>query len=326
MSARHLWSAATTGKTYIGLLALTLWAALPLSAVANPVVRISTTFGDFSVELFDEETPLTVQNFLGYVERGDYRGNFIHRLEPDFVVQTGGYRFVPFQGPVEVPERDPVPNEPGISNTRGTLAMAKRGGDPDSATSQWFVNLSDNSENLDEQNGGFTVFGRVLGDGMDVVDMIADQEDFDLAPEDPSDPFSSVPLRDFSRSFPVDENFIKISPVRMSRFTSSLHVFDTVANRLITSVDGGEGLGPHVAHLRLVAEEPRIIFELEPRSLMDLAIEPEGMASWSADTQRLEIPRVEISTPTGASVITDVVFSLESEQPMRFVLESYQQP
>ena len=138
----------------------------------NPVVRIDTAVGTFSIELFESTTPITVANFLRYVGDGDYNGSYFHRVVPGFILQGGGFGvsngFV-----TPIPTDPPILNEFNISNTRGTVAMAKLGGDPNSATSQWFVNLANNAANLDGQNGGFTVFGRVIDDGMDVVDAIA---------------------------------------------------------------------------------------------------------------------------------------------------------
>jgi cyclophilin family peptidyl-prolyl cis-trans isomerase len=113
-----------------------------------------------------------VANFLGYALRGNFTNSIIHRSVPGFVIQGGGFGL---NGSTIVPVKTDaaVVNEPGISNTRGTVAMAKVDGDPDSATSQWFINLADNSGNLDQQNGGFTVFGRVAGNGMAVADRVA---------------------------------------------------------------------------------------------------------------------------------------------------------
>jgi cyclophilin family peptidyl-prolyl cis-trans isomerase len=136
----------------------------------------------FYVELFDKEgpgrtrtTPLTAANFLSYVDADAYDGSIIHRSVLDFVVQGGGY-YAPTvpadqvgSNPVPITQGPTVANEPGNTNVWGTIAMAKLGGLPDSATSQWFFNMGDNSANLDNQNGGFTVFGRVLGDGMNAV-------------------------------------------------------------------------------------------------------------------------------------------------------------
>jgi cyclophilin family peptidyl-prolyl cis-trans isomerase len=129
--------------------------------------------GTIDVELFDQEKPITVTNFLGIVNRGDYDNTFFHRSVPGFIVQGGGFQAT-FPSPVDVPTVDPITNEPGISNTRGTIAMAKTS-DPDSATTQWFFNLADNSASLDDpqNSGGFTAFGRVLGNGMSVVDAMA---------------------------------------------------------------------------------------------------------------------------------------------------------
>ena len=159
-------------------------AVLALAAgniTAGTIVRFETVLGNFDVELFDDETPVTVANFLSYVNNGDYVNTMFHRSAPEFVIQGGRHfydgiprvepRFFPL-----VPSRDPILNEPVRQNVRGTLAMAKRssGIDPvNSATNQWYINLSDNPD-LDTQNGGFTVFGEVLGDGMDIIDAIAE--------------------------------------------------------------------------------------------------------------------------------------------------------
>ena len=125
--------------------------------------------GITNVLLFDQAgagAPETVANFRNYVTDNDYANSFIHRSIPGFVVQGGGYTFDPESGIGEVPSDPAVVNEFSSqrSNTTGTIAMAKLGNDPNSATNQWFFNLNDNSGNLDEQNGGFTVFGEVLTD------------------------------------------------------------------------------------------------------------------------------------------------------------------
>jgi cyclophilin family peptidyl-prolyl cis-trans isomerase len=135
--------------------------------------------GDIDIILYASLTPETVTNFLAYVGRGDYGGVTIHRAEPGFVVQGGGYKATAAPDSFAHIPTEPSPmNEPGISNVRGTIAMAKRGGDPNSATSEFFFNLADNNDpdnpmSLDNQNGGFSVFGRVSAPGMEVVDAIA---------------------------------------------------------------------------------------------------------------------------------------------------------
>ncbi|MCH6256646.1 peptidylprolyl isomerase [Puniceicoccaceae bacterium K14] len=138
--------------------------------VEGPIAQFDTYEGELFVELLSDEAPLTVQNFLNYVERGDYDESIFHRLIHGFILQGGGFVYEDTDTLFEIAEDSPVVNEFGVSNTEGTIAMAKLGGDPDSATSQWFFNLADNSENLDNQNGGFTVFGNVLGDGISILD------------------------------------------------------------------------------------------------------------------------------------------------------------
>ena len=138
-------------------------------------VYVNTVLGSFSIELLDDVSPNTVANFLNYVRDGDYDGTFFHRAIPGFILQGGGFSKGTDGEVSEVPSDPPVANEFRLSNIRGTIAMAKVGGNPNSATNQWFVNLADNSANLDAQNGGFTVFARVIGDGMDIVDAIMAQ-------------------------------------------------------------------------------------------------------------------------------------------------------
>lgn len=134
-------------------------------------VQMITNQGTLVIELYDEQAPITVENFLAYSEQGFYEGLIIHRVVPGFVVQGGGYDQ---SFSLRQPTLDNIENESdnGLSNERGTLSMARRT-DPDSANSQFFINLADN-RNLDANNGqaGYAVFARVI-EGMDIVDQWA---------------------------------------------------------------------------------------------------------------------------------------------------------
>jgi cyclophilin family peptidyl-prolyl cis-trans isomerase len=159
----------------IFLLCLSL--LLPSVAISEEVaptkgslVIIRTSEGDITVRLFADKSPATVANFLAYVDSGFYNGTIFHRVIPDFMIQGGG--FTPDMKEKET--RPPVVNESGngLHNERGTLAMA-RTSDPDSATSQFFINQRSNLR-LDQAGGraGYTVFAEVI-QGMDIVDFIA---------------------------------------------------------------------------------------------------------------------------------------------------------
>ncbi|WP_370979776.1 peptidylprolyl isomerase [Agaribacterium sp. ZY112] len=157
--------------------AVALALAFSLTSHAT-IVEVETSRGDFKINLYDDETPLTVQNFLSYVESGAYDGSVFHRLVHGFVLQGGGFTYegqdsVGRQVFPSIEVSDPVSNEPVFSNVKATVAMAKIGGDPDSATSGWFINLADNSSNLDRQNGGFTAFGEVVEGDYEVVEALA---------------------------------------------------------------------------------------------------------------------------------------------------------
>jgi cyclophilin family peptidyl-prolyl cis-trans isomerase len=149
----------------------TLFAALAAVALAgtaraaNPVVVLETSKGDIKVELFEDKAPITVKNFLQYVDDKHYDGLVFHRVIKDFMIQGGGYDV----DQKERKTRDPIKNESGngVPNNRGYIAMA-RTADLDSATSQFFINTVDNPF-LDKNK--YAAFGRVI-DGMDVVDKI----------------------------------------------------------------------------------------------------------------------------------------------------------
>jgi len=138
-----------------------------------PQVRFKTNIGDIDVTLAPDVAPATVANFLNYVNKGAYANSIFHRSVPGFIIQGGGFKLVDGV-PTVIPEDTAVVNEYKISNTRGTISMAKLGDNPNSATNQWFFNLADNSGNLDNQNGGFTAFGRVTSSSsLTIMDRIA---------------------------------------------------------------------------------------------------------------------------------------------------------
>jgi cyclophilin family peptidyl-prolyl cis-trans isomerase len=196
----------------------------PLLA-ANTIVHMEIAYGTnqgaIDIELYDDQAPITVANFLRYAGRGDYTTNgFIHRSVPGFILQGGGYIYGEAPPPVglfviRIPVLDPpIQNEfsASRSNIRGTIAMAKLAGQPNSATSEWFFNLADNSANLDYQNGGFTVFGRVLDNGMDVVDAIANLPIWNLTSVNGA--LGSLPLDNFDPTVGLQPgNFVRVTRI-----------------------------------------------------------------------------------------------------------------
>ncbi len=211
---------------------------------------------DIIIKLDDENAPQTVYNFMNYVSGGYYNDTFIHRSVDNFVIQGCGYAWdydiqgyydidtlktdgtpytetelVPLRildgnnevqtySNVLLPGEVVCPNEPGISNTRGTIAMAKRSDDlvdetgnvivpaADSATNEWFVNLADNTH-LDTQNDGFTVFGEVISSDMDVVDAIAQIQQYNAGGA-----FTDLPLLNYSGGYVSEDHLVIFYDVR----------------------------------------------------------------------------------------------------------------
>jgi cyclophilin family peptidyl-prolyl cis-trans isomerase len=142
-------------------------APTPPATAARPVVVLETSLGTIKIALDRDKAPVTVDNFLQYVRAGHYDGTVFHRVIPGFMVQGGGFDAAMKQKPTKPPIRNEAKN--GLRNRRGTLAMA-RTNDPDSATSQFFINVKDNTAlDYGMRNAGYAVFGEVV-EGMDVVD------------------------------------------------------------------------------------------------------------------------------------------------------------
>ncbi|HZE57915.1 MAG TPA: peptidylprolyl isomerase [Chthoniobacterales bacterium] len=247
-------------------------------------VRMTTVLGNIDLALFGQQKPITVTNFLKYVDQGRYfvtdpttnqiASSFIHRSVPGFIVQGGGYIGTVDPNLMNNPNKDnvqptqvlafaPIQNEPGISNKRGTIAMAQTTGNPNSATSQWFINLADNGgppNNLDVQTinngvtaGPYTVFGRVVGNGMTVADSIAAVPRYNF-----SAPFNELPLRNYNTANPVKltnlvslPGIAQISPLSFSAMSDTAKVSVTVSGTKLLVTGNNVG----TAHVTVTATD-----------------------------------------------------------------------
>lgn len=219
--------------------AFTLWAFSSLSLAT--VVQMQTVYGEIDVNLFDETTPLTVTNFLSYVEDGSYDNSLVHRSIGNFITQGGGYYLdIPVDDEAEftatsIPRKDSVNNEPTYSNVRGTIAMAKLSSNPNSATSEWFINLADNSCNLDRQNSGFTVFGQITEESLAVLDAIAALPTYNASLINPA--LTNTPLDNYSGTL-TRENFVFIQAMAVvDPSINSADILTPVLNTLLTGGD-----------------------------------------------------------------------------------------
>ncbi len=203
---------------------------LTLSASAQnsgELIRMHTNAGDIDVQLLPASAPNTVANFLNYAQSGAYDNSIIHRSVKNFVIQGGGYK----QDFSVIPQNAPVANEYSLSNVRGTIAMAKMDSAPDSATDQWFFNVVDNSSNLNNNNGGFTVFGRVANAAsLAVMDKIAA---LPIASNILASPFDAIPIFTFDKDVAGD-NLVTILSVTHLDFVNA---------PVIQSVIGASGFG-----------------------------------------------------------------------------------
>ncbi|NKB34251.1 MAG: peptidylprolyl isomerase [Pseudomonadales bacterium] len=305
------------GSRSAGFFIVLLIALLPVSSSAGTIVRVSTTVGDFSIELLDDIAPITVQNFLNYVNRNDYNGTYFHRVVDNFVAQGGAYRFELFVGPIDVPTDPPIVNEFNVSNTRGTVAMAKIGGDQNSATNQWFVNIQDNVD-LDTSNGGFTVFGSVLGDGMTIVDAIDAQPTINLGGKASDAPYVTAAYVD-------PRDFLYMNVEIVERLSGAPHILETNTGLLITSVDIDNGSELISMNFNSVPAGEDVVIQANLESVIPRRGPVEGIATFSSADARLRIPSLEVNANGVVTLVSNVVFALSNTNPVQFTLESFQQ-
>ena len=219
-------------------LAAALGALLPPSAhaqattpTATTLVRMHTTQGVIDVELYGADAPGTVANFLSYLRSGAYTGTAFHRSVSNFVIQAGYVAWLADATQLSyIKTAAAIANEYSATrpNVRGTIAMAKVGGNPNSATSQWFFNLADNSTTLGPaQNGGFTVFGRATPPSLAVIDRIAA-----LPITNAGGAFAELPVVNYTTGQIVRSNMVLVERMEELPARTSIGAADRVFNYL----------------------------------------------------------------------------------------------
>lgn len=298
---------------------------------STPGVLLVSPYGPVVLDLLTEDAPLTVANFLSYVDDGSYRNVLVHRGVRGFVVQGGGFKLNATLDPLRT--RSPVVNEFRISNTRGTVAMARVGGQTNSATSQWFVNLADN-RGLDSVDGGFTVFARVRGDGMSVFDQIAALPTYSLTNIFTNRPaLQEVPLRGITngQNSLFFSNFVSVENIL--RFPFSARSSDSNAwtarlstNNILSIVPGLQSAKPATITVEATDFQGRtakatfvvkaapvrnyvgLVDSASSRALVSLALSPSGAFSLTATAIDTSILRLRGQLDrTGASGQTTTI-------------------
>jgi len=298
----------------LGLILISL-ASVPIGR-AQTQVEVSTTLGEFTLELFDNAAPDTVANFLNYVTSGSFNESIVHRSVPNFVIQGGQY-VIP-AGTTQLRQiaiDGTIANEFNQSNLRGTIAMAKVAGDPDSATSQWFINVADNTS-LNSQNGGFTVFGRVLAGGMEVVDAINQLPRVALAAS-----LNELPVVNFSGSV-TRENLVLVDMALVAAEPApASNRFDETTEQLVLKIDAGASSLVQVA-FSVESQSPQVIVRVVPESVTTLDERAEDFATFNEATGQLLIPGLEIG---GQIVYRNLVFLLTDAVNLLFSLQSLEE-
>jgi peptidyl-prolyl cis-trans isomerase A (cyclophilin A) len=294
-------------KSILGLLIIL---STSLEATANSFVRVQTDLGDFTVELFEDIAPITTRNFLNYVRSDSYQSTIIHRAEPGFVLQTGKISSNEVANTIEpILKGSPITLEYQLPNVFGSIAMA-RTALPDSATSEWFVNLADNTAILGEENsGGYAVFGRVIGNGMAVIQKIENLKRDRYINEIPFD----VPVIDYSGSGLNVKNFVNLKVIEIV----APNYFDNSDGTLHIKVDAGTA-GFAELTFNVFQSAPDVIVKLE--TVEKLPDTTPKIAVFTESSGEMILPELVID---GIVVGRELVFSLINADQFLFQLTSF---
>jgi peptidyl-prolyl cis-trans isomerase A (cyclophilin A) len=289
------------------------------------------------MELFPEDTPNTVDNFLNYVESGRYDDTIIHRSDPNFVIQGGGYKSDPLG--TEISKDANVINEFNRSNLRGTVAMARIRGQVNSANSEWFVNLADNSS-LDNVDEGFTVFGEIIS-GMSVVDKIGNLPRIDLS-NSLGSAFGKMPrTREIGSDGVVADDLVLVNRVYVTDVIVDDNANDGSGSDPGTNPDDGPTATTTYSTAiqqftlpvryrgnlyRLIlnrdTDADGIVFAVDTTRIIALADTGQDAGTMNLDEGIFTIPSVKV----GDAIFTDVTFELTEYSTLTFRLKSYTRP
>jgi peptidyl-prolyl cis-trans isomerase A (cyclophilin A) len=294
-------------------------------------VCVDTNVGEFCMELLPEAAPETVENFLNYVTSGRYDDTIVHRSVPSFVIQAGGYSANPLGAGIQ---RDgTVINEFSLSNSRGTVAMARLGGQVNSATSEWFVNLVNNAQ-LDSVDGGFTVFARIIS-GMSVVDAIGNLPRTNQQ-NSLGNAFGELPLTDQDNDGLQADDLVLVHRV---------YVTDVIVDDAGTDTGGGDGstddgattTATYSAVLGTINlpvyindtlyrvilardfEASGVVFRVDTTRIYYLADVGQETATMELDAGTLYVPSINVL----GTIVTDVEFKLVDYETLTFKLRSF---
>lgn len=292
------------------------------TTAAGTIVEVQTSLGDFYIEVNEQAAPITGSNFLNYVRSGRYNNTFIHGATGGTLIRGGGYSLDSCtSGPQPIATDDPIPLEStGLSNLHGTIAALRPSAEPDAATSQWFINLG-NDPVLDTLDGGYAVFGKVLGDGLNVVQKISVANPVSLGffLETPSINYFETILdcQFFSR-----DNLVQ---VLMSVVTedSGNNIATATYNPTSATVDinldlGSTGFTRISFDVTLSALLPTIQADLD--SAFDLQGPVPNMATYDEISGELVIPSIAVD---GEIEFRNVIFDLTDPETATFTLRSF---
>jgi peptidyl-prolyl cis-trans isomerase A (cyclophilin A) len=296
---------------------------------AAPYVCMEMNVGEVCMEMLPESAPNTVANFMHYVNDGRFNSSLVHRNIPGFVIQGGGFKWNSSAAPTPIPTDPPIANELNLSNLRGTVAMARVGTNTTSATSQWFINVGNNTP-LNTADGGYTVFARIVK-GMEVVDEISDLATINMSPYTAwGGAFADLPTVAPAGTSPGN--------IRYNQLIYAIRTYQTDRNPMLlpyqcsltspgdtlTEFCGSTVLLPvlvdgvlYEATLTYIPGRNGLVFAVDKSQLRVIADTGQQRATFSAGV--LTIP----SARNGAAAFDNVTLKLSNTTPLEFTVDGF---